>query len=138
MIKNDVDISLNNLSGKELVDGITNHSSESIITDENLSFNHSSVNQQVEEIQYATPVCSNASVKSSLKPECITFDAMLISPNYDDVYDFIKEVERLNRIVRIDKVNFSVPNGDQVLNGLKETIQTTLKLTTFYCRDKSY
>ncbi|MGE7918454.1 hypothetical protein ACQKM9_05810 [Viridibacillus sp. NPDC093762] len=126
------------LSGKELEEGITNHSSESITTDEILSPNLSSVNQQVEEIQYATPVCSNASVSSSLKSECIKFDAMLISPNYDDVYDFLKEVERLDRLVRIDKVNFSVPNGEVVLNGLKGTIQTTLQLTTFYCRDKSY
>ncbi|MFE6167721.1 type 4a pilus biogenesis protein PilO [Viridibacillus arvi] len=124
--------------GKELVEELTNRSSESITTDETLSSNFSSVNQQVEEIQYATPVCSNSSITSSLKPECITFDVMLVSPNYDDVYDFIKEVERLDRIVRLDKVNFSVPNGKADSNGIKETIQTTLQLTTFYCRDKSY
>lgn len=131
-------ISLTNLYGQELVEGKMKHSSESITTDVTLSSNLSSVNQQVEEIQYATPICSNSSVTSSLKPECITFDVMLVSPNYDDVYDFIKEVERLDRIVRIDKVNFSVPNGESDSNGIKETIQTTLQLTTFYCRDKSY
>ncbi|MGE7931109.1 hypothetical protein [Viridibacillus arvi] len=124
--------------GKELVEGLTNRSSESITTDETLSSNFSSVNQQVEEIQYATPVCTNASVTSSLKPECITFDVMLVSPNYDDVYDFIKEVERLDYIVRLDKVYFSVPNGEAYSNAIKESIQTTLQLTTFYCMDRSY
>ncbi|KOO52332.1 hypothetical protein ABE042_06095 [Viridibacillus arvi] len=124
--------------GKELVEGLTNHSSESITTDETLSSNPSSVNQHVEETQFATPVCTNASVTSSLKPECITFDVMLVSPNYDDVYDFIKEVERLDHIVRLDKVYFSVPNGEADSNGIKESIQTTLQLTTFYCKDKSY
>lgn len=124
--------------GKELVEGLTNRSSESITTDETLSSNLSSANQQVEEIQCATPVCTNASVTSSLKPECITFDVMLVSPNYDDVYDFIKEVERLDHIVRLDKVYFSVPTGEAVSNGIKESIQTTLQLTTFYCKDKSY
>jgi hypothetical protein len=63
---------------------------------------------------------------------------MLVSPNYDDVYDFIKEVERLDHIVRLDKVYFSVSNGEADSNGIKESIQTTLQLTTFYCKDKSY
>lgn len=136
VIKNDETIIVTNLSKKELFEGITNHNNESITTEETKPLNIPSAKQQVEEMQYETPV--NASEASSIKPECITFDALLTSPNYDDVYDFIKEVERLERIVRIDKISFSVPNGDVVLNGLKETIQTTLQLTTFYYKDKTY
>lgn len=66
----------------------------------------------------------------------ITINLSVISPNFEQFEVFLQEVEKLERITRVDTLSFSQPGEQELLNLDGEVADTTVtievQLTTFY------
>lgn len=70
------------------------------------------------------------------KPEnlkTITFTVDVVSPDFDSLLKFVKELEKLERIHTIDTVSFSLPGEKERLTEEEaETVSAKIQATTFY------
>lgn len=78
-----------------------------------------------------TPVSNIAidSLPPSLK--MITVEIELESPNYARLQTFIKELERLDRTMHVDTIEYELP-GEELEFGESEVIEATIQVTTFF------
>ena len=73
--------------------------------------------------------------KTSLPPELqmVTFTLELEAMNETRMTIFVKELETLERIVRIDQIDLQVPGeADALEEGPKKTVSAKIQATTFY------
>lgn len=76
-----------------------------------------------------------ADTSESSKPEflkAITAKMDVLSPDYDSFQEFLQELEKRERIMRVDKLTFEKPAEKEQLEGSGETITFTIEATTFY------
>lgn len=76
-----------------------------------------------------------AGTSESSKPEflkVITAKMDVLSPDYDSFQEFLQELEKRERIMRVDKLKFEKPAEKDLLDGSGETITFTIEATTFY------
>lgn len=69
------------------------------------------------------------------KPEflrVITAKMDVLSPDYDSFQEFLQELEKRERVMRVDKLTFEKPAEKEQLEGSGETITFTIEATTFY------
>nr|WP_106784528.1 potassium transporter [Lysinibacillus timonensis] len=71
----------------------------------------------------------------NLPPELkmISFSLEIESPDYNHLMQFIDEIENLERIMKVDSINFSLP-GEEVnfQEDVPESITASIQVTTFY------
>lgn len=80
----------------------------------------------------ASPI---SSLTGTLPPELklITFNLEVVSPNYNQLLQFIDEFEQLERIMHIDSIYYSLPGEEiQFEEAAKQTVFATIQVTTFY------
>lgn len=80
-----------------------------------------------------TPVSpvANSTLPSQLK--LITFNMNILTKDYDHLNTFIKELESIERIQRIDQIELLIPGEESLLNlDFKEAISARIQVTTFY------
>lgn len=78
---------------------------------------------------------ANTPLPSQLK--LITFNISVLTKDYTHFNTFIKELESIERINRIDQVEFSMPGEEQNYNEeTEEAISAVIQVTTFYYDEK--
>lgn len=80
-----------------------------------------------------TPVSTIS--QDSLPPELklVTFEIEVASPDFEHLVDFIKEIEKIERIMHIDIIEFALPGEELELSEVEEeSIEATVQVTTFY------
>ena len=80
-----------------------------------------------------TPVSPVASTPLPPQLKLITFNISVLTKDYDQINAFIKELESIERIKRIDQVEFSMPGEEQNYDEeTEESISAVIQVTTFY------
>ncbi len=111
----------------EEVDEETEEVEETDETDEN------GESPEVDETKPVTPI-DIALLPEELK--LISLNVVLSVLDYDHLLDFLKEVEQVERVIRIDSVEFSKPGEEEMINEFPdERITVTVQLTTFYSEE---
>lgn len=67
----------------------------------------------------------------------VTAELTVLSPDYDHFLHFVKEVEKQERVTRVDQLEFTKP-GERELNFTKdpdETVEYKVQVTTFYFKE---
>lgn len=80
-----------------------------------------------------TPVSPVAN--STLPPQLklITFNINILTKDYDHLNTFIKELESIERIKRIDQIELLIPGEESLLDvEFKDVISARIQVTTFY------
>ena len=73
--------------------------------------------------------------KESLPPELklITFEINVASPDAQHLIGFIKEIEKIERIMHIDIIDFTLPGEEnEFAEDPEDSIESTIQVTTFY------
>lgn len=73
--------------------------------------------------------------KESLPPELklITFEVNVESPDFQHLVHFIKEIEKIERIMYIEIIDFSLPGEEnEFAEDSVDSIEATVQVTTFY------
>ena len=81
----------------------------------------------------AAPVSTIA--VESLPPnlKLITFNVDVESPNHGNVQQFIKEIEKLERVMHIDTVDYDLPGEENTyVEDASDIIAASIQVTTFY------
>ncbi|SDM80143.1 hypothetical protein SAMN05518871_102270 [Psychrobacillus sp. OK028] len=80
-----------------------------------------------------TPVSPVAGTPLPPQLKLITFNISVLTKDYDHINTFIKELESIERIKRIDQVEFSMPGEEQGYDDeTEEAISAIIQVTTFY------
>lgn len=73
--------------------------------------------------------------KESLPPELklVTFEIEVGSPDFDHLIKFIEEIEKIERIMHIDIIEFALPGEELAFSDTPVgSIEATVQVTTFY------
>lgn len=80
-----------------------------------------------------TPVSPIAKENLPSELKLITFEVRVESPDFNHLVNFIKEIEKIKRIMHIDAINFSLPGEENEFDeDSEDSITATVKVTTFY------
>ncbi|QBK25740.1 potassium transporter [Ureibacillus thermophilus] len=80
-----------------------------------------------------TPVSPIAKENLPSELKLITFEVRVESPDFNHLVNFIKEIEKIKRIMHIDAINFSLPGEESEFDeDSEDSITATVKVTTFY------
>ena len=86
-------------------------------------------NEQSEALPVSTIAVEN--LPPSLK--LITFNINVMSPNNENLQQFIKEVEKIERVMHIDTIDFSLPVEENIfLEDATDVVFADVQVTTFY------
>lgn len=81
----------------------------------------------------APPVSSIARETLPAQLKMITFSISVESPNAENIEIFLKELETLERVMRIDTLDYYLPGEENEFSQeLSETVTATIQVTTFY------
>ena len=78
--------------------------------------------------------------KETLPPELklITFEINIGAPDFEEIAAFIKEVEKIERIMHIDVIDFSLPGEEnEFAEDPENEVEATIQVTTFYYEGES-
>ncbi|MFF2755059.1 type 4a pilus biogenesis protein PilO [Psychrobacillus sp. NPDC058041] len=105
-------------------------------TEENAQTDHTETTE--ENTANETPVSPVANTVLPAQLKLITLNISVLTKDYDHLNSFIKELENLERILRVDQIKFSVPGEEQQTEmDSEKTISATIQLTTFYYDEKN-
>ena len=80
-----------------------------------------------------TPVSPVASIPLPPQLKLITFNITAWAKDYEHLNQFIKELEGIERLKRIDEVEFKLPGEEQFYKkDFKDAISAEIQVTTFY------
>lgn len=66
----------------------------------------------------------------------VTFNVNVASPNDVRLQQFIKEIEKLERVMHIDTIDFSLPGEEAAFSeGATDVVTASIQITTFYYED---
>ncbi|MGE7113865.1 hypothetical protein [Lysinibacillus sp. NPDC047702] len=91
------------------------------------------VNEENQENTETPPVSTIAqeNIPAELKLVTFTFDIGALT--FDSMVTFLKEVEKLERVMKIDTINMTIPGEQEKLDKEADnTIKATVQITTFY------
>ena len=81
----------------------------------------------------ATPVSTISPEQLPAELKMLTLNISVDTPNYDSLLRFIREVESLERVVRVDTISYSLPTEqDRISADFSELVNATIQVTTFY------
>lgn len=85
------------------------------------------------ESETETPVSPIADISLPAQLKLITFNITLLTKDYDQLVVFIKELEKLDRVIRVDQIRFSMPGEEQNYDiDSENTVSAEIQVTTFY------
>lgn len=91
------------------------------------------VDGTITESETETPVSPIADISLPAQLKLITFNITLLTKDYDQLVVFIKELEKLDRVVRVDQIRFSMPGEEQNYDiDSENTVSAEIQVTTFY------
>lgn len=97
--------------------------------DNNTSSENNGTNQQ------PVSAISNLQLPASLKMVTIGID--IESPNHKQLLEFIREIEKLDRVMHVDAIEYEVPGEEQEFEETpKEFVEAKIQVTTFYYTGK--
>lgn len=63
----------------------------------------------------------------------VTFNINVVALDFKKLEQFLKEIEQLERVMKIDMINLTIPGEQDLLSeGADKTITATVQVTTFY------
>ncbi len=130
------------------VESINFNNYDEIVADSSLAATNEEVplNEPVATTDEASPegeIVSEAPVSpianTILPPQLklITFDITVWTKDYDHLSTFIKEIESIERVYRIDAIEFSLLGEEELYDlEVQEAVSATIQVTTFYYGDE--
>lgn len=114
---------------------------EEIVTDESTveepAIEGETEDTEAEEVTEA-PVSDIAAVTLPPELKLITFNLELEVPEYQSLQRFIKELEKLPRIMHVDTINFTLPGEEgEFMEDAAESLTASIQVTTFYYEGES-
>lgn len=80
-----------------------------------------------------TPISPVANIVLPPQLKLITFNISVLTKDFNHINQFVEELEKMERIVRVDQLSFSLPGEEQFYNeDTKEAISAEIQVTTFY------
>lgn len=76
-----------------------------------------------------------STIAETLPPELklITFNLQVESPDYESLLQFIKELEKLERVMHIDTISYSLPGEEDLFaEEFTQVVSASIQVTTFY------
>lgn len=65
--------------------------------------------------------------------QMITLSVSVLSPNFETLQEFIKEFERMDRVVKVDTFNFALPGEEDFISADPNyEVSAEIQITTFY------
>lgn len=110
--------------------------------DENTSENTSeqTTNEEGTETEGQTeeqPISSIANLQLPPALKLVTFSIELEAPSHKKLREFIGEVEKLERVMHVDTIEYEVPGEEQEFEeNPKESVEATIQITTFFYTGK--
>ena len=81
----------------------------------------------------ATPVSTISPDQLPAELKMLTLNITVDTPDYESLLRFIREVESLERVVRVDTISYSLPTEqDRLSADFSELVNATIQVTTFY------
>ena len=81
----------------------------------------------------ATPVSTIAVESLPVNLKLITFNVDVESPNHGNLEQFIKEIEKLERVMHIDTVDYDLPGEENTYaEDASNIVAASIQVTTFY------
>lgn len=88
---------------------------------------------ETEEQVPTTPVSTIAVESLPANLKLVTFEVTVESPNYEKLQQFIKEIERLERVMHIDTIEYALPGEENTFaEDASDIVSATIQVTTFY------
>lgn len=88
---------------------------------------------ETEEQVPTTPVSTIAVESLPANLKLVTFGVEVESPNYEKLQQFIKEIERLERVMHIDTISYALPGEENTFaEDASDIVSATIQVTTFY------
>lgn len=85
--------------------------------------------------EFTEPPVSDVAENLPANVKLITVELSVISPNFHQFEVFLQEIEKLERVTRVDTLSFSKPGEQDLLNPEGEadtTVSIDVQITTFY------
>lgn len=83
--------------------------------------------------QAETPVTTIAAQTLPPSLKLVTFSIEVAAPNYQQLQLFIKEIEKIQRIMRIDTIEFALPGEENAfIADATDVVNATVQVTTFF------
>ena len=80
-----------------------------------------------------TPVSTIAVESLPTNLKLITFNVDVESPNHGNLQQFIKEIEKLERVMHIDTVDYDLPGEENTyVEDASDIVEASIQVTTFY------
>ena len=91
------------------------------------------VNEENQENTETPPISTIAQENIPLELKLVTFTFDIGALTFDSMVTFLKEVEKLERVMKIDTIKMSLPGEKEKLDKEADTtIKATVQITTFY------
>ncbi|WP_107922969.1 hypothetical protein [Lysinibacillus parviboronicapiens] len=91
------------------------------------------VNGEQTEVDENLPVSSIAKETLPAELKLVTFSVKVAALDFTALDSFLKEIEKLERVMKTDTISFSLPGEqDQLYEDADLTLQATVQVTTFY------
>lgn len=87
---------------------------------------------EVENAEPPTSQLTSADIPHDL--QLLTFEISVLHENYDQLLSFLREIEKQDRVINIEAVQFDLP-GEMTEFEEMETATSTIQMTTFYLKD---
>ena len=90
-------------------------------------------NASADSVSEALPVSTISSEQLPAELKMLTLAISVEAPTYDSLLTFIREVEQLERVVRVDTISYSL-NGEEAFFNEESTeiVSASIQVTTFY------
>ena len=81
----------------------------------------------------ATPVSTITPDQLPAELKMLTLSISVEAKNYESLLTFIREIEKLERVVRVDTISYSLPGEESTYNPeTSKIVSATIQVTTFY------
>lgn len=91
--------------------------------------------ESTEETQESASLPVSTIAVENLPPalKLITFNINVTSPNYENLQQFIKEIEQIERVMHIDTIDFTLPGEEaEIIGSIEDVVSADVQVTTFY------
>ena len=110
--------------------GATEENTDAGMADGNVA-NETDTEQSEQQQEAPVSTMTPESLPENLK--MITFEVEVESPDYEQLQQFIKEIEGLERVMHIDAIEYSLPGEEDTFSEEASTIvSASIQVTTFY------
>ncbi|MFJ7368748.1 hypothetical protein ACIQVU_04720 [Lysinibacillus sp. NPDC098008] len=121
------------------IDSLTVHNEDGAVTEADVTADlnmleqaEAEVNGEQSEEQTNTPIASLSKESLPANLKLITFILEVDALDSTSLEGFLREIEQLERVMKIDMIEFELPGEQEQLTQEDITLQATVQVTTFY------